>query len=96
MYLHGVEDWGTTGVITLAGALDHEATDNYSVTVDVFDGANTTPKTFTPEKAAALIDEMATADPDWTYTIDADPTGRSPWVRIKITDEEGEFVAFYR
>ena len=35
-----------TGVITLAGALDFETTEDYSVTVDVFDGANTTQQSF--------------------------------------------------
>ena len=55
---------------------------------------DTTPTHFTPEKAAKVLEEMAAADPDWTYTVNADPTGKSSWVRVEITDEDGEFVAF--
>ena len=55
---------------------------------------DTTPSHFTPEKAAEIIAEMAAPDPDWTYTINADPSGKSPWVRVEITDEDGDFVAF--
>lgn len=55
---------------------------------------DTTPTHFTPEQAAKIILEMAADDPDWTYAINADPSGKSPWVRIEITDEDGEFVAF--
>ncbi|MCG8493713.1 MAG: cadherin domain-containing protein, partial [Sneathiellales bacterium] len=36
-----------SGEIKVAGALDHEAQDSYSVTVDVFDGEHTTQQTFT-------------------------------------------------
>ena len=55
---------------------------------------DTTPTHFTPDQAAAYIAEMAAGDPDWTYTVNADPTGRSAWVRVEIRDEDGEFVAF--
>ncbi len=37
----------STGEIKVAGALDHEATDRYSVTVDVSDGEHITQQTFT-------------------------------------------------
>ena len=49
-----------------------------------------TPTHFTPE----IVAEMGADDPDWTYSINADPSGKSPWVRVEITDEDGEFVAF--
>ncbi len=55
---------------------------------------DTPPTGYSPEKAAKIIAEMAISDPDWTYTIDADPSGRSPWVHIAITDEDGEDVGF--
>ncbi len=53
-----------------------------------------TPKHFTPDAADKAIAELTAGDPDWTYTVNADPSGKSPWVRIEITDEDGEFVAF--
>ncbi len=55
---------------------------------------DTTPTHYTPEKAAEVVSEMAAADPDWTYSINVDPTGRSLWVRVEITDEDGEHVGF--
>ena len=53
-----------------------------------------TPTHYTPAKAAAIIAEMAADDDDWSFTINSDPSGRSPWVRIEVRDEEGELVGF--
>ena len=41
------------------------------------------------------VDEaLAALNPDWVFTINADPSGKSPWVRVEVHDEDGEFVAF--
>lgn len=55
---------------------------------------DTTPRLFSPEEAERLAAELGAGDPDWIYEADHDPkgTGRS---RIKITDEDGAFVAFF-
>lgn len=55
---------------------------------------DTTPKFFPIETVEATAAEMQAGDPDWTYTADYDPTGASKWARIKIEDEDGEFVAY--
>jgi hypothetical protein len=55
---------------------------------------DTTPTYYTPEKAAEVVATLADADPDWVFTINADPSGKSPWVRVEVHDEDGEFVAF--
>jgi hypothetical protein len=54
---------------------------------------DTTPSTFPPDKVEAIAREMAADDPEWTYEVDHDPkgTGNS---RIRVIDEDGEFVAF--
>ena len=54
---------------------------------------DTTPRLFTPEKAEALAGQMSLDEPDWTYEADHDPAGTG-YSRIRVTDEDGEFVAF--
>ena len=55
---------------------------------------DTTPGHFALDAVEALAAEMQAGDPDWAYTPNYDPSGRSPWARIEIRDEDGEFVAF--
>ena len=54
---------------------------------------DTTPKLFSPDRAEVVAAEMGADDPDWTYAADHDPEGTG-YSRVKITDEDGEFVAF--
>lgn len=54
---------------------------------------DTTPTLFTPDKAEAIAREMGAEDPDWTYAADHDPAGTG-FSRVRISDEDGEFVAF--
>ena len=54
---------------------------------------DTTPALYTPEKAEAIASEMGASDPDWTYEADHDPKGTG-YSRVRISDEDGEFVAF--
>lgn len=55
---------------------------------------NTTPSLFTPEKAEAIAAEMTAGDDDgWGYAADHDPKGTG-FSRVKITDEDGAFVAY--
>jgi hypothetical protein len=59
-----------------------------------FKTIDTTPKHWALDKVEAAAAEWARSDPDWTFTPDYDPSGKSPWARIKIHDEDGYFVAF--
>lgn len=52
-----------------------------------------TPALYAPDKAEAIALEMGAEDPDWTYEADHDPAGTG-YSRVRITDEDGEFVAF--
>ncbi len=54
---------------------------------------DTTPTLFTPEKAVEIAHDLGTDDPEWTYAADHDPKGTG-YSRIRITDEDGKFVAF--
>lgn len=54
---------------------------------------DSTPTLFAPDKAVAIALEMGAEDPDWTYAADHDPAGTG-YSRVRITDEDGEFVAF--
>jgi len=55
---------------------------------------DTTATYFTPENAEKVIADLSAGDDDWTYAVNADPSGKSRWVRVEVTDEDGEFVAF--
>lgn len=48
-------------------------------------------KLFSPEAAEVAATELRTNDPDWTYTVKHDPTGKG-YSFIEIYDENGEFV----
>ena len=55
---------------------------------------NTTETFYTKEQATKLVKELnADKEDDWTYSILEDPSGTSPWCKIEIHDEDGEFVA---
>ena len=57
---------------------------------------DTTPRFFSPAEGERAAAELTEGEEDgWTYEIDRDPTGRSAYVRIRVTDEDGEFVAFF-
>ena len=55
---------------------------------------DTTATYITPENAEKVIADLSAGDDDWTYAVNADPSGKSRWVRVEVTDEDGEFVAF--
>ncbi len=55
---------------------------------------DTTAKYFSLKTVEEKAAEMQAGDLEWTYTPDYDPAGTSKWARIKIHDEDGEFVAF--
>lgn len=52
---------------------------------------DTTEKLFHPAEAERVAAEMQKGDPDWTYKVVHDPTGRGHSY-IAIYDEAGEFV----
>lgn len=52
-----------------------------------------TPKLFAPAEAEAVAAEMSATDEDWAYEADHDPKGTG-YSRVKVFDEDGEFVAF--
>lgn len=52
-----------------------------------------TPAYFAPEKAEAVAKELKANDPDWTYEAAHAPGGEG-LSRVRILDEDGEFVAF--
>ena len=49
---------------------------------------NVTPKLFPKDKVEAIAADMQANDEDWTYKVNHDPTGRSPYARIEIYDED--------
>ncbi len=53
-----------------------------------------TPKLYPPEKAEQIAAELNAQDDDWTYKVDHDPKGTG-YSRIKVYDEDGEFVAYW-
>lgn len=55
---------------------------------------DTTPTHYPIEKVEEIAAEMQASDEDWTYTPNYDPKGTSPYARIIIHDEDGEFVAY--
>ena len=55
---------------------------------------DTTPHLYQIAKVEAIAAEMQASDEDWTYTPDYDPKGTSPYARIIVNDEDGEFVAY--
>lgn len=52
-----------------------------------------TPRLMKPEEAVKVAAELQASDPDWAYTVGHDPKGTG-YSRIKIYDEDGEFVSF--
>lgn len=54
---------------------------------------DTTPSLFQPEAAEREAALLGDGDPDWTYRVKHDPTGRG-YSLIEVYDEEGEFVAY--
>ena len=49
-------------------------------------------KLFDPTEAVLIAADMQSEDPEWTYTVRHDPTGRG-YSLIDVFDEDGEFVA---
>ncbi len=49
-------------------------------------------KLFEPTEAELIAVDMQSEDPEWTYTVRHDPTGRG-YSLIDVFDEDGEFVA---
>ncbi len=49
-------------------------------------------KLFEPTEAELIAADMQSEDPEWTYTVRHDPTGRG-YSLIDVFDEDGEFVA---
>ncbi len=47
---------------------------------------------FAPAAAEAKADELRASDPDWTYVVNHDPTGKG-YSFITIFDEDGRFVS---
>lgn len=58
---------------------------------------DTTPKFFSHERADEIAAEMTAFEADesdgWVYTADHGPEG-TRFARVKIVDEDGEFVAY--
>ncbi len=55
---------------------------------------NRTAKFFPKEKVDEIVQQYQQGDPEWKYTAVHDPSGKSPWARIAIHDEDGEFVSY--
>ena len=49
-------------------------------------------KLFEPTEAELIAADMQSEDPEWTYAVRHDPTGRG-YSLIDVFDEDGEFVA---
>ena len=49
-------------------------------------------KLFEPTEAELIAADMQSEDPEWTYTVRHDPTGRG-YSLIDVFDEDGKFVA---
>jgi len=54
---------------------------------------DTTPRLMTAPEADRVSREMAKFDPDWKYVVEPPPNGEG-YCRVKVLDEDGEFVAY--
>ena len=48
-------------------------------------------KLFSPDEAKRVASELQTGDPDWTYSVVHDPTGKG-YSYIEIYDSDSVFV----
>lgn len=46
---------------------------------------------YPPAVAEKIQAEFQAGDPDWTYTVEVYDSG---WARVRIEDEDGEFVGY--
>lgn len=55
---------------------------------------NATETFYTKDQATKMVAELNSDEyDDWTYSVIEDPSGKGPWCRIEIHDENGEFVS---